>query len=67
MAVLLIVPPEMVTLGETRLAMLELMALRVVPDAVAKPNQLVEVPLVKDRAEMVPLLELNVPIVPLVA
>ena len=66
MAVLLIVPPVIVTLGDTRLAMLLLIALSVVPEAVAKPNQEVEVPLVKERAVIVPLEELNVPIVPLV-
>lgn len=66
-AVLLMVPPEMVTFGETRLAMLELMALRVVPEAVAKPNQDVEVPLVKERTVMVPEAELRLAMVPLLA
>lgn len=41
--VLLMVPPVMVTEGETMLAALMARALRVVPDAVTKPNQPVDV------------------------
>jgi len=51
----LIVPPVRVTFGETRPAALTVRALRVVPEAVLKPNQPVEVPLVNARLVTVPL------------
>jgi hypothetical protein len=53
-------PPEIVALleirvGAVRVAMLPEFALMVVPEAVVKPNQLVEVPFPKERFAMVPL------------
>ncbi len=64
--VLLIVPPEIVALEEEREAedrepMDAVFAFNVVPEAVAKPSQEVEVPFVNERLEMVPFV-----IVPLV-
>ena len=64
--VLLMVPPEIVALEEESEPaesepMVAVFAFKVVPEAVAKPSQEVEVPLVKERLETIPLV-----IVPLV-
>ena len=58
--VLLIAPPVIVALEEENEPeesepMVAVFAFKVVPEAVAKPNQEVEVPLVKERLETVPL------------
>ena len=67
MAVLSMVPPLMVTLGEMRFWMVAFVANRLVPDAVLKPNQSVEVPLVKLRLVMVPFVTVPLVKLPLVA
>ncbi len=60
--ILLIVPPDSVTLEDESDPIDAMLVFRVVPEAVAKPNQEVEVPLVKERLEIVPFV-----IVPFVA
>jgi hypothetical protein len=63
--VLLIDPPEITAFEEAmfaafKVAIVELVANNVVPEAVAKPNHAVDVPLVKVRFEMVPFVMLPV-------
>ena len=72
MIVLLMVPPEIVTFDEEREAedrepIDAVFAFTVVPEAVAKPSQDVDVPFVKERLEMVPLVMVPFVRIPFVA
>ncbi len=65
--ILLIVPPEIVAFDEESEPMDAMFAFKVVPEAVAKPSQDVEVPFVKERLVIVPFVIVPLVSTPLVA
>lgn len=60
-------PPVITALEDTKFVIFPFMAYKLVPEAVANPNQDVDVPLANDNAVIFPCAESKVAIVPLVA